>query len=70
MRTRPHSFSKEERLKRRRDFALVFADGKAVAAVDFQYVGAGCGMKDVAYLLGSCLDDKGHEALEADLLDY
>lgn len=26
-------------------------DGQAVAAVDFQYVGGGCGMKDVAYFL-------------------
>jgi len=41
-----------------------------VAAVDFQYVGGGCGMKDVAYFLGSCLSDEECEALEAPLLDY
>lgn len=38
-----------------------------VAAVDFQYVGGGCGMKDVAYFLGSALDDAGLSA-QADAL--
>ncbi len=33
-----------------------------VAAVDFQYVGAGCGIKDVAYFLSSCLTDRECEA--------
>lgn len=36
--------------------------GPGVAAVDFQYVGGGCGMKDVAYLLSSALDERGLEA--------
>ncbi|MBT0585161.1 phosphotransferase [Alteromonas sp. SM 2104] len=27
-----------------------------IAAVDFQYVGSGCGVKDVMYFLGSCFD--------------
>ena len=40
-----------------------------VAAVDFQYVGRGCGMKDVAYFVGSCLREEDCEALEQALLD-
>jgi len=41
-----------------------------VAAVDFQYVGQGCGMKDVAYFIGSCLNEEECEAMESHLLDY
>jgi len=44
-------------------------DGESVAAVDFQYVGGGCGMKDVAYFLGSCLDELLQERWEAEFLD-
>jgi hypothetical protein len=44
-------------------------EGDQVAAVDFQYVGGGCGMKDVAYFIGSCLADEECERLEAWLLD-
>lgn len=41
-----------------------------VAAVDFQYVGRGCGMKDVAYFIGSCLNEDECEIMENQLLDY
>jgi ecdysteroid kinase len=45
-------------------------DGSEVAAVDFQYVGGGCGMKDVAYFLGSCLDEEECQRRETELLDF
>lgn len=44
-------------------------NGKQVAAVDFQYVGGGCGMKDVAYFLGSCLSSAECVLYENELLD-
>lgn len=43
-------------------------DGRHVAAVDFQYVGGGCGMKDVAYFISSCLDEVQSERQEQSLL--
>ena len=45
------------------------ADSSRVAAVDFQYVGAGCGMKDVVYFLGSCLTEEECERWNEALLD-
>lgn len=45
-------------------------DGKSVAAVDFQYVGGGCGIKDVAYFLGSCFSGTECELYQGELLDF
>lgn len=46
-----------------------FSAKGAVAAVDFQYVGGGCGMKDLAYFVGSCLNERDCERLESQILD-
>ena len=45
-------------------------DQKKVAAVDFQYVGGGCGMKDVAYFIGNCLAESACERQESQILDF
>lgn len=44
-------------------------DGSRVAAVDFQYVGGGCGIQDVAYFIDSCLGQSECERRENELLD-
>ncbi|MDG1728562.1 MAG: DUF1679 domain-containing protein [Algibacter sp.] len=46
-----------------------FSKNGQVAGVDFQYVGGGCGMKDIAYFIGSCLNENDCERLESKLLD-
>jgi len=40
-----------------------------VAAVDFQYIGSGSGVRDIAYLAGSCLDNDGLVKYDTLLLD-
>lgn len=44
-------------------------DGADVAAVDFQYVGGGCGVKDLAYLLSSCLSERALRSQAEALVD-
>jgi hypothetical protein len=44
--------------------------GNNVAAVDFQYVGGGCGMKDIVYFLGSCLSSEQCASYSEELLDF
>lgn len=45
------------------------ADGKRVAAVDFQYVGQGCGMKDLILFISSCIEPNQCQQLESSLID-
>lgn len=45
------------------------APNAPLAAVDFQYVGGGCGMKDVAYFLSSCVSESECERNGATYLD-
>lgn len=46
-----------------------FGEDGRVAALDFQYVGGGCGMKDLAYFIGSVLSESDCEKLENKILD-
>jgi hypothetical protein len=70
----------DERLNRARFRTFVHGDAKlqnfclskskpAVAAVDFQYVGGGVGVKDVAYFLSSCLTDSELERAAQSYVD-
>lgn len=46
-----------------------FSKDGEVAGLDFQYVGGGCGMKDLAYFIGSCLEEENCARLEDEILD-
>ena len=69
----------DQALKSSKYLTVLHGDAKAanflfnklneVAAVDFQYTGIGCGMKDVVYLL-SCLGEEMNEYLEEDYLAH
>lgn len=43
--------------------------GDDIAMVDFQYVGQGCGIQDIAYFLGSCLSESECEQSAEKLLE-
>ena len=42
---------------------------KKVSALDFQYVGQGCGMKDLIYFIGSCFYEEDCAKYESDILE-
>lgn len=47
-----------------------FSEAGDAAAVDFQYVGKGCGIKDVAYFISSCFEEETCEKYEKELLGH
>jgi len=47
-----------------------FSEQDEVAAVDFQYIGKGCGMKDVAYFISSCFTEAECTQYEGELLQH
>jgi thiamine kinase-like enzyme len=47
-----------------------FGNHGQVAGLDFQYVGGGCGMKDLAYFIGSCLKEEECEQQEEAILNF
>lgn len=69
----------EDRLTRAKYQTIVHGDAKLAnfcfsetgecAMVDFQYVGGGPGVKDVAYFIGSCLYEEDCETYEEELLE-
>lgn len=52
------------------NFCYSTAPEYQVAAVDFQYIGVGCGMQDLAYFLGSVFDEAQLFHVADPLLDY
>lgn len=46
------------------------SSGDQVAGVDFQYIGAGCGMKDLVYFMGSCLTEYDCQMSYRHLMEY
>lgn len=72
----------DERLNKANFQTLVHGDAKlanfcihqnetSLAAVDFQYVGFGAGIKDIVYFLGSCLDsDELYQHADSLLIKY
>ncbi|MEL6110716.1 MAG: oxidoreductase family protein [Planctomycetota bacterium] len=52
------------------NFCFSESNANRVAAVDFQYVGRGCGMKDVAYFISSCLDGADAAEQQEQLLQW